>query len=167
MSYVEEIAGKKWESYDGMASEMELGDFMYGLIRELKPRIVLETGCYLGHTSIPMAKALHENKLGVLHTCDTDPKLCDLLRIDTMDLPMEVHNCTGLELACKIDGVGVAFLDSSGDRVQEACALKMHPDGVVVLHDAHRPSFTEIVRAKGWRYFKLPTPRGLGLFQME
>lgn len=165
MSYVETIDGRTWESYDGMASEHELGDFMYGLIRELKPKVVLETGCYIGCTTRRMAEAVRDNGIGLLHTCDIEEQYCEFAR--NLRLPVEVHQCSGLELAAKIDGVGVAFLDSSGDRVQEALALKMRFDGIIVLHDANRPTFTDIVRLKGWRYIKFGTPRGLAIFQMD
>ena len=38
----------RWEVHDGTASEIEMTDFLYGLVRMLKPKLIVETGTYRG-----------------------------------------------------------------------------------------------------------------------
>lgn len=44
--------------------------FLYGLIRAIKPEIVLETGTHRGKTTLYMAQALHDNNKGIIFSCD-------------------------------------------------------------------------------------------------
>jgi hypothetical protein len=67
---VEQRYGKNWEVYDGTASEVEMGDLLYGLVRMLKPDLVVETGTYKGNSTQRMAKAVEKNGLGRIVTCD-------------------------------------------------------------------------------------------------
>jgi predicted O-methyltransferase YrrM len=163
--YEETMDGKTWTSVDAMASEKEVSDFMFGLIRLLKPRVVLETGTYFGDTTKPMAEAMRENNhMSQLHTCDTN-----LEYIQAASKRMggvNFHVCTGEELCRNTCDVDLAFLDSSGDRLAEAKALRMKPGGIVVLHDARRPVKEAIERELGWKSIFIPTPRGLALFQV-
>lgn len=47
---------------------------LYWLIRELKPKIVVETGTHRGLTALYMAHALYDNGEGHLITCDPNPE---------------------------------------------------------------------------------------------
>lgn len=50
----------------------EIGEQMllYGIIRSLKPKIVVETGTNRGKTALMMAQALKDNGFGTVYTCD-------------------------------------------------------------------------------------------------
>ena len=50
--------GRVWRSDDEMSAEEETRDFLYGLVRLIKPNYVLETGTYLGRTATAMAAAM-------------------------------------------------------------------------------------------------------------
>lgn len=52
------------------ASENETSDFLYGLIRLIKPENCLEIGTFEGDASIAIGKALKDNNLGILFTTD-------------------------------------------------------------------------------------------------
>lgn len=43
---------------------------IYGLIRSLKPEVVVEVGCFVGGTSVWIARALQENGTGMLYAID-------------------------------------------------------------------------------------------------
>jgi hypothetical protein len=90
---------------------------------------------------------------------------CDSVYELTAGLPVVIQRLKGVELAKVIKNVGLAFLDSGGDRVEEALALQMVSGGIVVLHDAHRGTFQTISEKTGWQRVKFNTPRGLGLYQ--
>ena len=85
----------RWEVHDGTASEIEMTDFLYGLVRMLKPKLIVETGTYRGHTAMFMAEACLENSFGKVVSCDIEnhnvfnplPDLCDLRISSSLDLP--------------------------------------------------------------------------------
>jgi predicted O-methyltransferase YrrM len=52
------------------AVEVEVGDFLYGLVRILKPAIIIETGTFEGFSGVRMAQALKDNDRGMLFTID-------------------------------------------------------------------------------------------------
>jgi predicted O-methyltransferase YrrM len=52
------------------ASEIETSDFLYGLVRLIKPEDCLEIGTFEGDASIAIGKALKDNNLGTLFTTD-------------------------------------------------------------------------------------------------
>jgi hypothetical protein len=162
-AFEEQLNGRSWRSRDAMASEFEVGDFLHGLIRLIKPKVIIETGYYKGDSTLPMAKACYTNCTGLIHACDTqEPPF----HVPTLwGSHVQLYPITkGVELCAAIKDVDLAFLDSSGDRLAEAEALQMANGGIIVLHDANRPVY-EHMKALGWAAMKFPTPRGLGIFQ--
>ena len=58
-----------------MAVEIEAGQFLYGLVRAVKPTNAIETGTFEGFSAINIARALKDNGKGKLWTIDyTDYK---------------------------------------------------------------------------------------------
>lgn len=163
MSSFETHRGLTWTAPDIWASEKETGDFLYGLVRLLKPKLAIETGCYRGDSSERIADALRVNGFGHLITCDTNPEMCDATKRRLAGLPASVWQSTGEKLAESSANVDFAFLDSSGDRVAEALALKMSPHGIIVLHDARRDTLPQIIEKTGWQKIFIDTPRGLAI----
>ena len=53
-----------------MAVEIETGQFLYGLVRAIKPINAIETGTFEGFSAISIAQALKDNKKGLLWTID-------------------------------------------------------------------------------------------------
>ena len=62
--------GKSWEQPMArnfnrpMATEIETGELLYGLVRAIKPTNAIETGTFEGFSAVNMAKALKQNKKG-------------------------------------------------------------------------------------------------------
>ena len=52
--------------------EHEVGNFLYGLVKILQPKHILETGTYTGVSSLYMAQALKDNKHGDLITLEVE-----------------------------------------------------------------------------------------------
>ena len=161
----------KYLIYDPMTAEVEVQEFLYGYIRLVKPKLVVETGCYHGHTARKMAEALAENGEGVLHTCDTDIACVGRAFLRTAGLPVKVHYQPSVEMIRSLPdkSVDIAFLDC-GDRVQAARALlpKLSPFAAVLLHDTlihHQQEVVEIQSLTNWTAIQLmPQGRGLTLF---
>lgn len=145
-----------WKARDGEASEEEVGDFLYGLVRLVQPECVVETGCYLGDTSLRIAQALKANGHGWLHTCDIDAERVQSVSQRLEHYPATVYVAPGEEVVTDTPGAQLAFIDSGGNRDRE---MELLPEGcLVVLHDA--------------RWFKnpalfFPTPRGISLFRVN
>ena len=158
-----------WHATDAMAPETEVADFMYALVRLLKPGLVLETGCYLGFTAVRMAQALKENGYGRLVTCDIEERYVSELNVRSEDLPLEAFRTSGVELLARFESIDLAFIDSGGDREKEVrqAARRMGRFGVIVLHDT-APNQTEsgIPKSVGLPHLYMNTPRGLTLFQV-
>lgn len=167
-----------WTTRDEQSSENEVNDFLYALVRLIKPKFVVETGCYLGDGTIKIAKALKENGFGKVMTCDTDPERVAWVAGRIMDKKLQniaqVVMCTGLELIKDCKGmVDFAFIDSSPkckERYAEIEALipMLQPYQMFCLHDTapqHSGMCEEVKK------IKLPSvyfncPRGLTLFQI-
>ena len=54
--------------------ECEVGEFLYGLIRMIKPELVLETGTHKGVGAAYMGSALRDNNKGKLITVEFEPQ---------------------------------------------------------------------------------------------
>lgn len=151
---------------DPMASEYEVYDFLYGLVRLLKPKLILETGTYKGGATKAMAKAALENGTGVVISCDIDENRCREAAASLAGLPAGIRNCDGLQAIKEGPCVDFAFIDSSGDRVAEVEALNLAPGGVVVLHDSNRPQYKRIWELRQWKaIWHIPTEQGITVFQ--
>ena len=61
---------KQFSMADDGGVETEVGEFLYGLVRVLKPEFILETGTYTGVSSMYMAQALKDNGKGILTTLE-------------------------------------------------------------------------------------------------
>ena len=161
---------------DAMASEFEVQELLQSLVRLLKPKVCVETGCYQGHSTLAIAKALFFNQQGELFSCDTDSSMVADAYIRIVQAfkpanPEHVHiwNESGIDLCNEgcVKNVDFAFLDSSGDRVAEAAALQLSPKAVVVVHDTNRTQYDAIKLLHPWKaVWKIETPRGLTVFQL-
>ncbi len=149
---------------DSLATEYEISEFIASLVRLVKPKVVVETGCYLGYTSRAILTALEKNGDGTLYTCDSDAERAK---------EFGAQNITGEELIALLpDGsVDIAFLDSGGDlaRFREAKALipKLAPIAWVLLHDSlngQDKCHANISAVCNWPSVVFPYGRGLTLF---
>lgn len=53
-----------------MAVEVETAEFLYGIVRAVKPTNAIETGTFEGFSAVDIARALKDNKQGILWTID-------------------------------------------------------------------------------------------------
>jgi predicted O-methyltransferase YrrM len=161
-----------WSAPDDMSSECEVTDFLYSLVRLLKPKIVLETGCFLGATSGAIGHALKRNKYGRLITCDVDPGLADHVTklARRLRLPIDVLHADSSQAIRRLQAIDLAFVDSGEDRPKEILSLipKMSAFGIIALHDTaphHRLVEHDYFESRGLKYIYMNTPRGLTLLQ--
>src|SRR6185312_9712821 len=63
----------RWHMYDSMTAEAEVLEFLYTLVTTIKPELVVETGSFLGVSTLWIAKALKQNGFGKIISCEYDP----------------------------------------------------------------------------------------------
>src|SRR3990172_6215017 len=61
---MDKLEKPKWTEFDGTSSELEMSELLYGLVRMLKPKLLVETGTYKGFTTAWLADAIKENNYG-------------------------------------------------------------------------------------------------------
>jgi predicted O-methyltransferase YrrM len=168
---------ERWRMYDSMTAEYEVLEFLRTLVTTIKPELVVETGSFLGVSTLWIAEGLERNGVGKVISCEYDPVVFARAREKIAASPLahriELRNESSLEMV--VPGtIGLLFSDSDMPiREQEVTRFlpQMNPHGLVLMHDAS--SHLKVVReaalsleAKGLlSVLLLPTPRGLVVAQ--
>jgi predicted O-methyltransferase YrrM/prolipoprotein diacylglyceryltransferase len=168
---------ERWRMYDAMAAEVEVLDFLKTLVSTIKPELVVETGTFLGSSTLRIAEGLKENGFGRVITCEADPKVFEeakkrFLASGLADW-IQLRNESSLEM--KIEGrIDLLYCDSDLPlREQEVRRFlpQMNPNGLILMHDASSALKTVRGGAKNLEregllsVVFLPTPRGLVVAQ--
>lgn len=166
-----------WSMYDSMTAEVEVLEFLRTLVTTVKPRLIVETGSFLGVSSLWLAEGLKRNGFGRLISCELDPivyakaqaKIAESGLAEWIDL----RNESSMEM--KIDGTIDLFFSDSDLPIREQEVRhflpRMNPHGLLLMHDAS--SHLKTVREAALRLeaegllsvVLLPTPRGLVVAQ--
>jgi predicted O-methyltransferase YrrM len=173
---------ERWSMIDSMTAEVEVLEFLATLVTTIKPRLVVETGSFLGVSTEWIARGLERNgklggSFGKVVSCEFDPVVFEKAktRIDASPLKrlIELRNESSLEM--KIEGKIDLFFSDSDMPVREAEVKRflpqINPNGVILMHDAS--SHLKVVRDAALKMeaeglisiVLLPTPRGLVLAQ--
>jgi predicted O-methyltransferase YrrM len=168
---------EQWSMIDSMTAEVEVLEFIATLVTTIKPRLVVETGSFLGVSTEWIARGLERNGFGKVISCEFDTVVYEKAkeRIESSALKnwIDLRNESSLEM--KVDGP-IDLLFSDSDMAIRAAEVKrflpqMNPNGVILMHDAS--SHLEVVRAAALKLeaeglisvVLLPTPRGLVVAQ--
>lgn len=165
----------------GWAVEVEVGELLHGIVRTLKPDVIVETGTHKGFSALMMAKALQQNGNGHLHTVDmTDHGVKALFErfkvssVATFHQKMSVDLIKSMPKDRKID-----FLWLDADHSEESviaevnAALPLIKHGSYIgFHDAlidpREDSAVKKVRAQhpAWEYIRFFSARGVDLMRV-
>src|ERR1017187_139042 len=63
---------EQWSMIDSMTAEVEVLEFIATLVTTIKPRLVVETGSFLGVATEWMARGLERNGFGKVISCEFD-----------------------------------------------------------------------------------------------
>ena len=168
---------EQWSMIDSMTAEVEVLEFIATLVTTIKPRLVVETGSFLGVSTEWIARGLERNGFGKVVSCEFDPvvyaKANEKLDASPLRRWIELRNESSLEM--QVEGtIDLLFSDSDVDiRESEVKRFlpQMNPNGVILMHDAS--SHMQVVRAAALKMeaeglisvVLLPTPRGLVVAQ--
>ena len=168
---------ERWHMYDSMTAEAEVLEFLRTLVTTLKPTLIVETGSFLGVSTLWMAEGMAANGFGKIISCEFDPlvfaKAREKIAVSPFAQYIELRNKSSLEM--QVEGeIDIFFSDS--DMPIRAAEVKrflpqIRPTGLILMHDAS--SHLKTVRDAAFALeteglvscIFLPTPRGVVLAQ--
>lgn len=167
----------RWSMYDSMTAEAEVLEFLRTLVTTVKPELVVETGAFLGVSTLWIAEGLKRNNRGKIVSCELDPvvfaKAQAKVAASGLSSWIELRNESSLEMQVK-GTIDLLFSDSDmAIRAEEIRRFlpQMNPHGLILMHDAS--SHLKVVREAALKMEAegllsvvfLPTPRGLVVAQ--
>ncbi len=170
---------ERWHMYDSMTAEAEVLEFLYTLVTTTKPELIVETGSFLGVSTLWIAKALKDNGFGKIISCEFDPvvfaKAKEKIDASGYSEWIELRNESSLEM--HIEGTIDLFFSDSDLPIRESEVKRflpqIRPTGLILMHDAS--SHLKTVRDAAFKMESegllscifLPTPRGLVVAQKK
>ena len=168
---------ERWHMYDSMTAEVEVLEFLRTLVTTLKPELIVETGSFLGVSTLWMAEGMRSNGFGKIISCEFDPvvfeKAKEKIAASGLAEYIELRNESSLEM--RVDGTIDILFSDSDMPIREAEVKRFLPQirstGLILMHDAS--SHLKVVRDAAFALeaeglvscIFLPTPRGLVLAQ--
>jgi len=166
-----------WKMLDSQSTELEVLSFLTALVVTIKPKLILETGTFLGYGTLALAEGLRQNGFGKIITVEFDPDIRAraLERFADSGLAPFIESRLESSLDTVITGsIDLFFSDSHlANREAEIRRLlpQLDPRGVLIIHDAS--SHFKIVRQAALRLeaeglisaVLLSTPRGVVVAQ--
>ena len=168
---------ERWHMYDSMTAEAEVLEFLRTLVTTLKPALIVETGSFLGVSTLWMAEGMRSNGFGKIISCEFDPvvfaKAKEKIAASGLAEFIELRNESSLEM--KVEGTIDIFFSDSDTDIRAAEVKRFLPQirstGLILIHDAS--SHMKVVREAAFALeaeglvscIFLPTPRGLVLAQ--
>lgn len=183
---------KKYSCIQGGSPECEILEFLYSLVRLIKPENILETGTYVGWSAAVMAQAIKENGHGHIETLEIEQQHIASAKqlwqtLELTDFIIE-HQKSSLEFE-PTHNYDFLFLDSE-PQIRFDELAKFYPylnnSGFIAIHDLHPhlghsnqtlhdmehwpfgdfiPKFGNLILDHQLQTFHFRTPRGFTLFQ--
>jgi predicted O-methyltransferase YrrM len=161
---VRDNEGKGFLMFDDGGVEVEVGEFLYGLTRLIKPKRVLTTGIYTGISDMYIGQGLKDNGYGESTALEFDAT--------HLNRAMELWGRVGMgnyvkprlmkSLDFQAEGTyQLLFLDTEPD-LRFAELIKFYPHlesgGFVFIHDLHHHLGQEVIEGHEpyWPWGKLP-----------
>jgi predicted O-methyltransferase YrrM len=177
---------EQWSMFDSMTAELEVLELLATLVTTLKPRLVVETGSFLGVSTEWIARGLERNAAGgapagKVISCEYDPVVFTRAKERFASNPLarsierfiDLRNESSLEMP--VEGTIDLLFSDSDPELREAEVKRflpqMNPNGLIVIHDASshlktvREAAKKMEREGLISILLLPTPRGLVLAQ--
>jgi predicted O-methyltransferase YrrM len=168
---------ERWSMFDSMTAEVEVLEFLRTLVTTIKPQLVVETGTFMGVSTLWIAEAMRMNGFGRIITCEYDPKVYGTAKekfaASKFDDLIDLRNESSLEM--KVDGTIDLFFSDSDMPIREQEVRRFLPQispfGLILMHDASshlkqvRDAALQMERDDLISAVMLPTPRGLVIAQ--
>ena len=141
---VPEVTNAEYSMFNDGSVECEVGEFLYGLVRMIKPDYVLESGTYKGVSASYIGQALKDNKKGLLTTIEIEKQHIRFSEARFDRLGIHEYICVDKEISTDYDveyDCDIMFLDTEPYlRFKELRRYfpKIKPGGFVFIHDMPR-----------------------------
>lgn len=169
-SEINDWTNNAYQMFNDAGVEVETGEFLYGMVRILKPVHILETGTHKGISASYMGKGLYDNGLSArLDTIEHHKPFYDEANklFASLGLGSYVYAyCSDIDsFHPRGTEYELMFLDSETDRrFKELIRFypSLKPGGFVFLHDLHRhmgqgqPSNPDHPEISNWPWGDLP-----------
>lgn len=151
-----------YSAQDAMGVELEVAEFLYGLVRVMKPQRVCETGAYPGVATEAIVRGLEDNGVGHLHAIEAEePYLVQMIeQFQDRDPVTFIATAPTTYLQYEL-----VFSDSPYDQRLDQLRLWLTTRGegaVAVVHDLRaewdKGLFNTLIPI-----LRINTPRGLGI----
>lgn len=165
----------RWEvpGDSGICTEVETIALVFGFVRALKPKVVVETGSNVGCVSKAICEALEANgnEGAKFITCDTDiGALRETAKRCWGDKQIMYFHETGLWVVQHFASTAdLYWIDSSEEgRMEELVWIKANgkPGAVVLVHDVSLMGGLRALVETFPRHVLLPGPRGTGVITL-
>ena len=172
---VDKKPARIWSMLDGWTGEIETLDFLYALVRLIKPVEALETGTWLGWSACFIGRALKANGFGKLTTLETNSEahavalknLNEQGVADFVDARLESSQDyrPTAKLAFALFDSETSLRESEFRRMREWLA----PGAIVAFHDTGPQhvvvgeAVRRLISEGAFVGLELPTPRGIFL----
>lgn len=164
---------ERWSMYDSMTAEVEVLEFLRTLVTTTKPELVVETGTFLGVSTLWIAEALRLNGFGRIVTCEYDAEVFkqakQKIEVSEFRDLIDLRNESSLEM--NVAGTIDLFFSDSDMPIREEEVRRFLPQisqfGLILMHDASshlkqvREAALKLEREGLISVVMLPTPRGL------
>jgi len=170
---------ERWSMIDGKTAELETLEFLYSIVRLLKPSLIVETGTWHGHSAVAVAKALRQNGFGKLVTFEIDTETCAVAkrRFEQENLTKFVELRNESPVTGSVNGsIDLMLLDSELPlRISEFEHFRhqLSPGAIAIFHDTStthrvvREGVEDLVEKGLLTCVMFPSPRGLAICQYQ
>ena len=157
-------SGSNYSAFNDGGIECETGEFLYGLIRMMKPQYVLETGTHHGVGASYMGLALKENGFGELHTFEFIKENYEIAKdnIARLEIQDYITMCL-MDVAEYVPEFkyDIVLLDTEPQtRFQEFLQMwqNVNEGGFIFIHDLHQHMHQIPNEEHGfaWPYGRIP-----------
>jgi predicted O-methyltransferase YrrM len=161
---IPEVTNENYRMFNDGGVECEVGEFLYGFTRVMKPQNVFETGTHLGISSSYIGQALKENGSGLLTTVEINKEHINVSKERYERIGIDKQVIVDKEPSLEYDleyECELMLLDSEPEyRFKELIRFypKLAVGGYVFIHDLHRHMSQEpnFEHGFGWPYGPLP-----------
>lgn len=175
---------KQVPKYGGqIAVELEVGELLSAMVRATKPEIVVETGTFLGFSSLMIASALKRNERGHLYTIDRHDfnVMAEMRKFELDSWATFVHSDSRAalsELVKRVGKIDLLWLDSEAEKTLvleelEAAMPAIRPGTIIAFHDTiYAPEVESAIseieqRFPRWQSLSFKTSRGFHLMKAK
>lgn len=183
---INDWTGKNFQMFNTGSVEVEVAEFLYAIVRLLKPQNILDTGTHFGVSALYMGQACQDNEFGEVLTMEVNSHYAqEAKKLWEACGVKKIRQYNGESLKWKGEEKFDFMLLDTEPQIRFAELIKfyphLNPGSFVFIHDLHRHMSQEPNEEHGFGHpfgklpkeivdwvkdhelwpFHFPTPRGL------